>query len=73
MLDGVEKVSFLITPYALVERAYFATTAPLGSLVALIRGDEIESLRNDVIMLYGAILRFLARALHYYNSNTASE
>lgn len=72
MLEGVEHVSFLVTRYALVEYAYFSPSRGSNALMDHLSGDEISSLKRDMVMLYSSILKFLAKASAYYSGKTAS-
>lgn len=72
MLEGVERVSFLITRYALVEHVYFSPSGASDALMDHVGGDEKSALKGDMVMLYSSILRFLAQASGYYSGNTAS-
>ncbi|KAK0640158.1 hypothetical protein DIS24_g9626 [Lasiodiplodia hormozganensis] len=72
MLEGVERVSFLITRYALVEHVYFSPSGGSDALMDHVNGDEKSALKRDMVMLYSSILRFLAKASGYYSGNTAS-
>lgn len=72
MLEGVERISFLITRYTLVEHAYFSPSGSSDALMNHLSGDEKSALRRDMIVLYSSILKFLAKASGYYGGNTAS-
>lgn len=64
MIEGVERVSSLITRYDILEKLYLLpTTAP-----ALAR----EQLEKSIVKLYSAMLKYLSKAGRYYSQNTAS-
>lgn len=72
MLEGVERISFIITRYTLVEHVYFSPSGGSDALMDHVSGDEKSALKRDMIILYSSILKFLAKASNYYGGNTAS-
>lgn len=62
--EGVETVSRLIARYAIFEAAYLHSNSHTPSVTQ-------ERLSEALIVLYSAILRYLAKAGRYYNQSTA--
>jgi hypothetical protein len=63
-MEGVERISSLITRCDILERLYLL---PMTAL-ALAR----EQLEKSIIKLYSAMLKYLSKARRYYSQNTAS-
>ena len=62
--EGVEAVSRLIARYAIFEAAYLHSNSHTPSVTQ-------ERLSEALVVLYSAILRYLAKAGRYYNQSTA--
>jgi len=60
MADGIEFVSGLITRYEIVEKLYLRIPSEIGA-----------QLTKDMVLLYTAILKYLAEARTYYEKGTA--
>jgi hypothetical protein len=62
MIEGLEIISRVVTRYGLVEILYMKGTS-----------DAQKQLREQLIVLYAAVLRYLCKARRFYSHNTAGE
>ncbi|THY03737.1 hypothetical protein D6D02_08094 [Aureobasidium pullulans] len=61
MIEGLEIISRVVTRYGLVEILYMKGTS-----------DAQKQLREQLIVLYAAVLRYLCKARRFYSHNTAA-
>jgi hypothetical protein len=62
MAEGLEKVSFLLLRYEMVERIYLQKST---------RAKDM--LRASIVKLYAAVLLYIAKALKYYSQSIAKK
>ena len=62
MSEGLEKVSFLLLRYDLVERIYVPKATRVKDL-----------LKDSIIKLYASILLYIVKAHKYYSQSTAQK
>ena len=60
MIDGLEKVTCMISRYAIFEIVYFQRPAAASS-----------ELKSSLVMLYSSILTFLAHSYHYFGQRAS--
>ena len=63
MAEGIERVSNLITRYAIFEMIYLRAT---------LTADVRDGLRESIIKLYAVVLEYLCKARRYYGYGTGS-
>lgn len=62
VVEGVEKITNIMTQYRIVERLYLVK-----------RYEATAQLENHITDLYALALKFLVKAKKYYQKNTASQ
>lgn len=66
MAEGIELITNLVTHCAIIEKLY------LGILTEMMTGDTAESqLKQAILKLYVAVLKYLSNARRYYDRHTA--
>ena len=60
VVEGAEKVAYIVTRYRIVERLYFAK-----------QYEATAQLQNHITDLYVIALKFLVKAKRFYSKNTA--
>lgn len=63
MAEGIECVSHLITRYAILEKLYVNTHR---------KAAADDQLKESIVKLYSAVLRYLSKAARYYHQSTTS-
>ena len=62
VVEGAEKVAYIVTRYRIVERLYLAK-----------QYEATAQLQNHITDLYVVALKFLVKAKNFYSKNTASQ